>query len=151
MLVYQNVSGPEAYLTTATVQELNNIVSKYLGQMVENYEVRDGRYVIRQGSAAVFIELTQMPQGTICRFTVPLLFNPRDDDLLYRRLSEYNARLLLGRLYVKDNIVFVDHALLGDHMDQPEFESALVAVAVAGDDIDDALRAEFGGQRYADM
>jgi len=49
------------------------------------------------------------------------------------------------------NEVWLQHAILGDDLDHVELATAIDAVAAMADGCDDALAAEFGGLRYADL
>ena len=42
--------------------------------------------------------------------------------------------------------LYFNHNLLGDFLDEEELRTAVAAVALSSDDIDDKIKAEFGGQ-----
>jgi hypothetical protein len=47
--------------------------------------------------------------------------------------------------------LWFQHAILGDDLDEVELDAAIAIVAEVADGCDDALAAEFGGKRYADL
>ena len=79
-----------------------------------------------------------------------------DDALEFRMLRSLNDRnrtLPFGKFVLDREAgeVRVEYEILGDHLQDPEFMTALGAVAGLADDHDDLLQREFGtGRRAAD-
>jgi hypothetical protein len=106
------------------------------------------------GSARVFVEvLPVLDDSTAVRVSSPVLSQVAMSDELALRLLSLAAEQPFGafaHLAARDE-VWLQHAILGDDLDQVELETAIDAVAATADGCDDALAGEFGGLRYADL
>jgi hypothetical protein len=106
------------------------------------------------GSARVFVDvLPVLETSTAVRASSPVLSDIDLSEALALRLLALAADGAFGRfLYVPSRReIWFEHVVLGDDLDPVEFETALEAVARIADGSDEALRAEFGGKRYADL
>jgi hypothetical protein len=106
------------------------------------------------GSARVFVEvLPVLDDSTAVRVSSPVLSQVTMSDELALRLHELGREQPFGAFaYVAPREeVWLQHAILGDDLDQVELETAIDAVAQIADGCDDALARDFGGLRYADL
>ena len=106
------------------------------------------------GSARVFVEvLPVLDDSTAVRVSSPVLSQVTMSDELALRLQELGREQPFGAFaYVAPREeVWLQHAILGDDLDQVELETAIDAVAQIADGCDDALARDFGGLRYADL
>jgi len=106
------------------------------------------------GSARVFVEvLPVLEDSTAVRASSPVLSEVDLSDALALRLHELTAAGAFGGfVYLPTRReVWFEHVVLGDDLDAVELETGIDAVASVADGQDDALAAEFGGRRYADL
>ncbi len=106
------------------------------------------------GSARVFVDvLPVLEDSTAVRASSPVLSDVDLSDGLALRLLELAATCPFGGFNYPPSRreVWFEHAILGDDLDQVELETAIELVATTADGHDDALAAEFGGRRYADL
>jgi hypothetical protein len=83
----------------------------------------------------------------------PLVFNLPPAPELFEYVATNANSYQLGHLYaarVDNGTVTVGfaHSLLGDFLDDEEVFSAVVAVLGTGNQLDDEIKAQFGGERY---
>jgi hypothetical protein len=106
------------------------------------------------GSARVFVEvLPVLDDSTAVRVSSPVLSQVAMSDQLALRLlalAEEQPFGAFAHVAARDE-VWLQHAVLGDDLDEVELETAIDAVAAIADGCDDALAQEFGGLRYADL
>ena len=106
------------------------------------------------GSARVFVEvLPVLEDSTAVRASSPVLSDVDLSDALALRLHELTSEGPFGGfVYLPARReVWFEHVVLGDDLDAVELETGIDAVATVADGQDDALAAEFGGRRYADL
>jgi hypothetical protein len=106
------------------------------------------------GSARVFVEvLPVLDDSTAVRVSSPVLSQIAMSDALALRMLALAAEQPFGafaHVAARDE-VWLQHGILGDDLDAVELETAIDTVAAIADGCDDALAAEFGGLRYADL
>jgi hypothetical protein len=106
------------------------------------------------GSARVFVEvLPVLDDSTAVRVSSPVLSQIAMSDALALRLLALAAEQPFGafaHVAARDE-VWLQHGILGDDLDAVELETAIDTVSAIADGCDDALAAEFGGLRYADL
>lgn len=129
-------------------------VQRYLADMLGTVSMdRDGDFFVRNGSAQVFLRV--MPFGdknSIVRVWAPTNQDVPESPELYRYIAT-NTRYLFGGLAAHAtgkntaNIAFA-YSLLGEFLDPDELRSAVTAVAVAADTLDDEIKSKFGGTRF---
>ncbi len=117
-------------------------------------------FSVRNGSARGFIRVwSPKPDDpdarTFVRFTVPLLTGVNDSPELYEYIAFHADDYILGHLSLfrtteGDLRIFVTHELLGDYIDEAEFEVTLFGIMSTVDELDDQLQARFGGSRFHD-
>jgi type III secretion system-like peptide-binding chaperone len=106
------------------------------------------------GSTRVFIDvLPVLEESTAVRLSSPVLSDVDLSPDLALELLRLTAEQPFGRYSYAParREVWFEHAILGDDLDQIELESAIDVVAATADGHDDALAAQFGGLRYADL
>jgi hypothetical protein len=106
------------------------------------------------GSARVFVEvLPVLDDSTAVRVSSPVLSQVEMSDELALRMLALAGEQPFGAFahVAARNEVWLQHAILGDDLDHVELATAIDAVAAMADGCDDALAAEFGGLRYADL
>lgn len=130
------------------VQEI--LTSNFTGITLE----RDG-FSARQGSSRGFVTVTSKgdDQPTIVNIDFPLLFEAPASPELFEHLALHANDYIFGHLAAhKDEDgsvgIVLTHRLLGDYLDEDELGFALGWMAGVADDLDDELKAQFGGDRY---
>jgi hypothetical protein len=106
------------------------------------------------GSTRVFVDvLPVLDDSTAVRASSPVLSQVEMTDGLAIRLLELTAERPFGCFaHVPERgEIWFQHSILGDDLDRIELETAIDVVASVSDGCDDALAAEFGGLRYADL
>ena len=115
---------------------------------------RDGDFFVRFGSTKVFIAVKGVNETTT--FVNSFAFILEDVPLtpeVYRWAATDGQDYRFGHAKVieRDNglgrIVF-QHVLLGDFLDAEELKWAVIALGQAADELDDELKARFGGNRF---
>ncbi|HUA87897.1 MAG TPA: YbjN domain-containing protein [Steroidobacteraceae bacterium] len=129
-------------------------VQRYLTDLLGSVSLdRDGDFFVRNGSAQVFLRV--MPfgeQNSLVRIWAPTNQDVPESPDLYRYIAT-NARFYFGALTAQPtgkstaNVAF-SYTLLGEFLDPDELRSALSAVAVSADAIDDEIKTQFGGRRF---
>ena len=87
------------------------------------------------------------------RASSPVLSDVDLEGDLAQRLMSLAAESPFGTfLYLPSRReLWFQHIVLGDDLDEVEFDAAIQTVARTADGCDDALAADFGGKRYADL
>jgi hypothetical protein len=94
---------------------------------------------------------------TVVRIWAPTIIDVKPSNELYKWVATEGADWYYGHCKVLNfgdngNIqVLFEVCLPGDTIDPGEFKQALIAVATTADDLDDELKAKFGGKRYEDL
>ena len=136
-----------------TIADIQQRVHTYLPKFVRSYETTDnGVIAIREGSARVFISCLDWGDGNVLvdiRALVAIDVPPSPELFKWVAESSYNV----GALNTVDNDkglvdIFLSHKLLGDFMDPDEFEIAVVLVGRTANQIDDEIKATYGGSRF---
>jgi hypothetical protein len=130
-------------------------VERFLGARYGGFEHDEAwGYHGAFGSARVFVDVVPVLEtSTAVRASSPVLSGLDLTDPLALRLHELTAEEPFGGfLYIASRReVWFQHVVLGDDLDEVEFEVAIDAVAGVADGCDDRLATEFGGRRYADL
>jgi type III secretion system-like peptide-binding chaperone len=106
------------------------------------------------GSARVFVDvLPVLDDSTAVRSSAPVLSDIDLGDGLALRVVQLTAETRFGAfMHIPERReLWFQHAILGDDLDEVELDAAIGIVADVADGWDDALAAEFGGKRYADL
>jgi hypothetical protein len=132
---------------------LKDKVQRYLGEIVGRVEVdSDGDFTFRQGSSRIYIRCGPWPDtdNTLVHLTVPVLLECKPTPALFEHVATHSDDYLFGHLSAvyRDELVdiYLTHTLLGDYLDLEELRHGVLAMAVTGDRIDNALQEQFGGR-----
>ncbi|MGE3795523.1 MAG: hypothetical protein AB7I38_16580 [Dehalococcoidia bacterium] len=112
----------------------------------------DGDFTFRHESTQIFVRVGALGEDHTV-VTVWAITNagvPPSTEL-YRWLA-LNNDWTFGSFQAEESsdgvsIIF-RHALLGDFLDQAEFEVAILAIAGTADDLDDKIKYQFGGRTF---
>jgi len=130
-------------------------IEEALGNSPAFEQIEPHFYVVRQGSAYVYIQvLAWEPDRALVRFTAQLATDVQMTPDLALKLLRLNSRLRFGAFgYVrKHSCVTLSHTLLGGGtLDRDELVVALRDLASIADEYDDAIVEEAGGKRMQDL
>jgi hypothetical protein len=115
------------------------------------FVAEENRVRVERGSSAVFISAQEWQE----RFVMVELLSPVLNDIamseaLLQKLNVLNEKLWFGKVYWRQDEVWLSHNLLGDHLDSDELIASVGMLAVVADRIDDELQKRFGGKRWRD-
>jgi len=102
----------------------------------------------------VFVMPRELPDGrTVVKVEALCVKGMRIDGDLGIFLAEANSKILFGKLalYPERQEVHVEHALLGDYLNQAELELAVQLVAYSTNEYDDKIKATWGGKKRVEM
>lgn len=123
------------------------VIAAMLGTAPENLPVdEDGDIGIRSGSAMVFIRVRDEPP--LVDVFSPVLTQVNANERLYKRLSELNHRMPIGRLYCVTDTVWASVPVFGREFQATHLMVALKVMTGLADELDDRLQGEFGGRRF---
>ena len=133
-------------------ERVQRILTEEYGQVIVD---QDGDFVINNGSARIFISVTEIKLGVVVKLYSPLLRNvPTSADVFKWVATEGQNRWFAhATLLEQDDAtchITWEHDLLGDYLDREELLHAVVAVAAGADDLDDKVQKMFGGKRASD-
>jgi hypothetical protein len=115
----------------------------------------DGSLRIDYGSAEVILGFRWSAGETVITVSAVVLDHisvDADAELrMLRSLNDRNRTMPFGKFFLDQNegAIRVEYEILGDHLQEPELMSALVAVASLADEHDDVMQKEFGAGRRA--
>jgi hypothetical protein len=125
-------------------------IEQVLGQSPAFQRVDKNFYVVRQGSAYVYLLVSDWGEDrALVRFVAQLARGVEIDPDLALKLLRINARLRFGAFgYVRDSsCITFSHTLLGgETLDDDEILTTLRDVALVSDEYDDQIVEEAGGQ-----
>jgi hypothetical protein len=142
-----------------TLLELRDQVQRILAEAVGPLELRpEGDITFRHGSARVFVDCTEQEfdndsRRTLVNVAAPVLFNVPASPALFEYIATNSDNWLFGHLSAaRDDEtggvnVLMTHRLLGDYLDAEELLSAVIGIVMTAEDLDDELKARFGGER----
>lgn len=117
--------------------------------------VDDRFYVVRQGSAYVYVQVLEWgEQRALVRLVAQLVKGVEITPDLALKLLRLNARMRFGAFgYVADGacIIFSHTLLGGETLDEAELLTALRQLAIVADEYDDHIVEEAGGKRMQDL
>nr|NLI49218.1 hypothetical protein [Propionibacterium sp.] len=113
--------------------------------------VQKGVFSVRNGSARAFVEVRTRDTFSWVRIAIPLLRGvPASPELA--DFVAHDDSYIFGHLYLDKwddgTAVFFVHSLLADYLDEAELGHALGGMMGVADDLDDELKARFGGERF---
>lgn len=130
-------------------------VEALLGEHPAFARVDDHFYVVRQGSAYVYVQVMDWaPDRSVVRLVAQLVKGVEITPDLALKLLRLNARMRFGAFgFVRQGacVVFSHTLLGGETLDEAELLSALRQIAVIADEYDDRIVEEAGGKRMQDL
>jgi hypothetical protein len=145
---------------SAELKTLREKVERYLREMDVTYQVAKGYYRVNEGSSAVNICPVQSgEQETILRLYGVVLRNVKKqgNEAMFEEFSELNSEYFFAKIYWEPNQddknlggIWCEVSLLGEYLDYAEFKRAIAHVAIISDELDDKLKAKYGGELFID-
>ena len=130
-------------------------VQQYLTQNFNNINVdADGNHSLRNGSTRMFVRTQTQDHldWTAVILEIPLLNKVKETTAVFEHIALHADDYIFGHLSVTRGdeglIIWFSHSLLGDYLDEAELCRAVGGMLSLADDLDDALQAEFGGDRF---
>lgn len=135
---------------------LKDKVQRYLTDLAGTIQIApDGLFTLKMGSARVFISCTSWAQTgkTLVGLECPVLIDCQPSAELYEDIATRANDYLFGHLSAAPQtdgsvIVMFTHTLLGDYLDPDELKTAVLGVLSTADQIDEDMKARFGGKRF---
>lgn len=139
----------------ADVAAVKDKVQAYLTSQGPVQIDSEGRYGVEMGSARVYVEVEEHPNGevVVVKVVAPFLFDVPITPDLYEYFALHADDWFFGSLGVWPNdegttaLLVLRHTLLGDFLDKDELLYAVYGVGGVADDLDDELQQKFGGTR----
>jgi len=136
------------------VLAIKDKVQRYLIDLFGSAKVdRDGDFVLKSGSSTCYVSIKAWgDESTIVRiFSLTNREVPASPELFD---FVANSSYYFGNLFCKkkDSVVTVyfAHSLLGEFLDPDEFRTALLMVGQTADELDDQIKAKFGGKLFGE-
>ncbi len=136
------------------VRDTRERLQRYLTDFLDEVKVdKDGDFHFRHESVEVFATTQEWGEDeTVVHVVAPLLFGVKGSPELFEYIARHSDDYLFGHLALKDRDgtfdIHFSHILLGDFLDPEELKSVVAAVAITGNDLDDELQKQFGGERF---
>ena len=135
---------------------LKDKVQRYLTDLAGMIQIApNGMFTLQMGSARVFIDCTAWRQTgkTLVSVQSPVLIDCVPSAELYEHIATHANDYLFGHLSADPQtdgsvIVMFTHTLLGDYLDPDELKTAVLGVLSTVDQIDEDMKARFGGKRF---
>ncbi len=138
-----------------TVDQVKSKVQRLLTSEFGSVRVdKDGDFVITYNSAAVFIRVGEGlgKADTVVSLLCPLVREMRLTPDLYKWVALEGGHFKLGYVSLTETggkgTTFFEYSLVGDDLDPSELLTAVVAVVLTGDRLDNELRDRFGGELF---
>lgn len=142
-------SQPVAASGEKLTQRVKGVLAGLLNTTADQLRIdADGNIGIHAGSAMIFVRTQEEPP--LADVFSPLLTGVQPTESLYRRLSELTDRLPIGRVYCTGDTVWASVPVLGRDFQSTHLVLAVQVMVALADELDDRLRAEFGGIRFFD-
>ena len=136
------------------VEQLREKVRGFLAEIVGAEAVgvdAQGSFSFQCGSTQVFVRVGEDHSRTFVTVEAPVIIEAEPTEALYKYVAT-NNRYRFGhfKAFEHDGACSISfaHTLLGDYLDSEELKSAVAAVALIADRVDDELQDLFGGRRY---
>lgn len=139
--------------------ELKDKVQRYLTEFFRVEVDSDGDFVVRGGSTAVWIRCGVLEevkdQPTIVEVLARILSGVTPTPELFEYVATSADDHTLGHLSLAKEDggtygIWMTHRLLGDYLDAEEIRWAVGGILWAVDELDDDLKARFGGRRLVE-
>jgi hypothetical protein len=143
----------------ASVARVRDRVARYMSDLApDGFDVLpNGKFNVRHGSTSIIVGVAPLGAGlTAVDVGALILRRVRPTAALFEYMVVNGERYPLGRMVIDrheaDGLIdiYYHQTMLGDYLDQVEFDLAFSIVAQAANRLDDEMQARFGGQRYAD-
>lgn len=146
----------------ATAEVTSQRVQRILASEFEVKLTKNGGFAVEYESTVTFIEVKDWGTDddknprSIVRIWAPLGREVKPSPELYRWAAIDGRAMLFGGVTVleaedgKQCLVMFDTTLLGDYIDPAELITAVSAITVTANELDDIVRDRFGGKRYTD-
>lgn len=140
----------------ANLADTKERVQRFLTQLASVNIDEHGRYSIRHESARVFVEVEEFGDDqTWVRIVCPLLYQVTLSPELYEYVALHSDDYKYGILSVRldpenegKGAIFLTYGLLGTTLDPDELKLAVGMLVTTGNNLDDELKAKFGGERF---
>ena len=132
-------------------------VREYMQEFVGGHEVEElpeGDVAVRYGSARVTVHTTLFDEdSSLVVVDAPLVSGIAVSPELFEHVATASPAEGLGHLCLEHDAdgtatVHYRHSLLGEYLEGAELRMSVVAIALLGDRMDDALAERFGGTTY---
>lgn len=130
-------------------------VQQYLTQNFGSVNIdANGSYSMRHGSSRIFVRVQTQDEidWTLVSLSIPLLLRVKETPAVFEYVSLHADDYIFGHLSVTRTdeglVLFLNHSLLGDYLDEEELCRAVAFMLGSADNLDDELEAQFGGDRY---
>jgi hypothetical protein len=140
----------------ANVAAVSQKVQRILTDMLGSVRVgKDGSFYMTNESAAIFVEVKEWGDGVVVKILSPMLRQVRATAEVYEWVATEGQSLWFAHARVVDRgeglcDILMEQDLLGDTLDPEELTTAVSAVAITANDLDDKLQSRFGGIRWTD-
>ena len=130
-------------------------VQKILTNAFNAVEVdKEGRFSLRYESARLFVRVWERGDRVLISLECPILFDVKPTPELFKYLALHGDDFIFGHLSASEGtdgiLVMFTHTLLGDYLDEQELLQAAIGVLGNGNDLDDELQGQFGGEKMHD-
>lgn len=129
-------------------------IERVLGEHPAFAKVDEAFYVVRQGTAYVYVRVVPWEDRALVRLVAQLVGGVDITPDLTMRLLRANTRMRFGAFgfVPHGSCVILSHTLLGgDSLDEDELLLALSTLALVADEYDDAIVEVAGGKRMQDL
>lgn len=138
---------PPAGFGDKLTDQVKWVLAQLLGSTADQLRLdSDGDIGIRAGSAMIFVRAQENPP--LVDVFSPLLSGVQPTETLYRRLSDLTNGMVIGRIYCTGDTIWASIPVFGQEFQPTHLLMAIHAMVELADDLDDQLRAEFGGSRF---
>ena len=135
-------------------------VERYLRKGGAFEILEDNLYRVRDGSAQVLISVNILGNGKpfVRVFSYVLReVKKAGNEAMYEDFCKLNDEWVFGKIYYREmqdkpglGYIMLEHNLLAEFLDYEELVSAVGCLAYVADDVDDKLKAKYGGKRFID-
>ena len=135
-------------------------VERYLRKGGPFEILEDNLYRVRDGSAQILISVHLLGNGK--PFVRLLSYVLREvkkagNEAMFEDFCKLNDEWVFGKIYWRENqktpgegYIMLEHNLLAEFLDFEELAAAVGCLGWVADDIDDKLKAKYGGKRFVD-
>jgi hypothetical protein len=137
--------------TEHVAQECYDRVSRYVGELYAERALpepdRRCFTIVGAGSSVVRVRVQALGDShSVVTVLSPVVVDIEPSDALARYLVEENGKLLFGAFSLVDDVVLLNHSILGDSLDPGELKASVDVVLSTADDYDDVIVERFGGR-----